>query len=367
MKEKNGITTVKSKTIINSKQLFFLLILFYPTLSFSQNNQIDSVIKAIYFEKDTIKAVFEWVANNIDYDVEKARFKSKIRAFSHQSDEEKINTALLTKKGVCEDYALIFDNLCKKLGYESYLVDGYTKDLTKIEINFGHAWNVIKIKGKWYCFDPTWSAGSVYQNVFHKAYNDIWFKVPPNEFLFTHVPYDPIWQLTEHPVIAKTNNVNLPISDYFNFEDSISAYKDAKSIKFSQNLINRITKYSDSNDIVSQYIEFLTDNLNVEKYNFGIEKFNRAITIYNSYLFAKSNRFQNPKLSDSEIQDLLDTIKKEIDESKIIVNTSKDKGNIKIVQEINQMINNVEKENAFFQKYKKMKSPFKRFLYRYPF
>ena len=238
---------------------FIFIVIFYPRISFSQSNKIDSIIKEISFEKDTIQAVFEWVANNIDYDVERVQFMSRSRtlSFLHQSDEEKMNTALLTKKGVCEDYALIFNSLCQKLGYESYLVDGYSKDFTTIEANLGHVWNAIKINGRWYCFDPTWAAGGISQNVFHKKYDDNWFKVPPDEFIFTHVPYDPIWQLTEHPVIAKTNNINLPISDYFNFEDSISTYKEPKSFKFSQNLINRITKYSDSNDNVNQYIEFL--------------------------------------------------------------------------------------------------------------
>ena len=344
------------------------LILFFSTTAFSQSSKIDSVIKRIPLKRDTIQSIFEWVAHNIDYDVEKSQSMSirSVPFFLHQSNEEKINGTLLTKKGVCEDYALIFNSICQKLGYQSYVVEGYTKDITKIETDAGHAWNVVKIKEKWYCFDPTWAAGGVSQNIFHKDYNDIWFKVPPNEFIFTHVPYDPIWQLTEHPVIAKTNNINLPISGYFNFEDSISTYKDTKSIEFFQKLINRIVKYSDSNDNVTQYIKFLTDNLNVEKYNFGIEKLNHAVTVYNSYLFAKNNKFQNPKLSDSEIQDLLGTIKKDIDESQIIFgsvdyrNFKKEK---KAVQEINEMNENLEKEVLFFQKYKKKKSLFRKFLY----
>ncbi len=345
--------------------ILFIILCSYAT--FSQTTKIDNVISEIQFKNDTIQAVFEWVANNIEYDTEQLRFNRTIRSFSFQSDEEKVKKTLLTKKGICEDYALVFNNLCRKLGYESYLVGGYTKDLTKIEIREGHAWNVIKIKGKWYCFDPTWSAGGINQNIFYKKFNDSWFKVPPNEFIYTHVPYDPIWQLTEHPVIAKTNNINLPINDYFSFEDSISTYSDSKSIKFQQNLINRIVKYSDTNDNVKQYVKFLKEDLNSNKYNIGIEKLNNAVNIFNSYVFCKNNGFRKPKLKDIEIKDILDSVKKNINESKNIFESLElsnltEKTNILL--QINEMSKKLDEEFIFFRKYMKLKSPFKQFDFK---
>ena len=63
--------------------------------------------------------------------------------------------------GVCEAYATLFYELAKKSGLDVYYVVGDSKR-EKIEgekksyENVGHAWDLVKVDGKWYHIDCTW-------------------------------------------------------------------------------------------------------------------------------------------------------------------------------------------------------------------
>jgi transglutaminase/protease-like cytokinesis protein 3 len=346
-------------------RLFFTLIIFYPNLLFSQNPKIDSIIHSIPFKQDTIKSVFDWVVNNIEYDMNRYENKTKIRPLFVLNEQEKINNALLKRRGVCEDYALVFNALLRRLGYNSYVVDGYAKDLNKIVNDAGHAWNVIKIKNKWYCFDPTWESNIISDKKPDATFDSIWFKIDPNEFILTHVPYDPIWQLNEYPVIAKTNNLHIPINEYFNFEDSIHLYNEARDILSAQNLIYRVTKYSDKNENVNHYIEILVSNLENSKYNKAIELLNNSVSSFNAYIHYRNKKFQKPKLKDSEIKSLLLSIQKEIDAAKSLLlslSAVNNSGKRDTFQKINELENRVSEEINYVKKNEKMKSSLKVFF-----
>lgn len=70
---------------------------------------------------------------------------------------------LISKTSVCSGYAVIFQELMERLGVDCQYVEGATtvegskKDVTN------HAWNIIKIDGKYYPIDVTWDA-SGYRN-----------------------------------------------------------------------------------------------------------------------------------------------------------------------------------------------------------
>lgn len=81
---------------------------------------------------DKYYAIFDWVATNIKYDDE--------HAYSYEY-------SIVTKKGVCADYAAAYQYLCLLAGLENRIVDN--GDVT-------HEWNVIKTSsGKWYNSDAT--------------------------------------------------------------------------------------------------------------------------------------------------------------------------------------------------------------------
>ena len=55
--------------------------------------------------------------------------------------------ALVTNKAVCQGYALALADLCRRVGIECYVVT--SEDMW-------HAWNLVKLDGKWYHMDATW-------------------------------------------------------------------------------------------------------------------------------------------------------------------------------------------------------------------
>ncbi|MCU0323716.1 MAG: hypothetical protein MUF45_00480 [Spirosomaceae bacterium] len=339
------------KTLTVRGLIVYLMLI--PFSSHSQNTPIDNILKSISFKQDTIQSLFEWVAKTITYDVKRSKNLNNISSYIILSENEKIEKVLTDSLGVCEDYALVFNSLCRKLGYESYIVDGYVKNLTKIDVDFGHAWNVVKINGKWYCFDPTWSAGSVLQNTFHKEYNDGWFKVPPSEFIFTHVPYDPIWQLQEHPVIAEVKNINIPLNEYFNFEDSITTYSSNYMTLSIEKTISRIKRYASKNEIVFRYISYLEKKHSEDQYNVAVNLYNICASSFNTYINYRNHAFKKVKSKKTDLLNLLNTINLDLKKCKKLISNEIIEGQylIKQICELNQK---VEREVLTLNKPKKL-------------
>lgn len=106
------------------------------------NNSIDSIISSLKLNgKSTykkIKAIYNYVTSHVKYD------KSHTYYFA--------NEALAKKKATCQGYALLFYRLCRESGVPCRIATG-TANGTK------HAWNIVKLNGKWYQCDSCWDAG----------------------------------------------------------------------------------------------------------------------------------------------------------------------------------------------------------------
>jgi len=218
------------------KKLTFLFVLI-AHISTAQSSSLAGIIKQIDFQEDTIKSVFDWVANHIKYDVAKAQEnarngkspqtkKHKTRSAYQQDKLEKV---IRRKKGVCEDYSLLFDAIVSELGYQSYIIRGCTKDKEgKIRGNTGHTWNTVKVNGVWKLYDPTWGAGFIKDKTkFIKRYSIEWYDVSPEEMIKNHLPFDPMWQLSDQPIsykdFEKNENTAQARSPY-DYEALINAY-----------------------------------------------------------------------------------------------------------------------------------------------
>jgi len=60
--------------------------------------------------------------------------------------------------GVCDSMAKTYSLLCNMAGLECIRVTGYAGTATE---KGGHAWNKVKVDGKWYIVDCTWGDGSI--------------------------------------------------------------------------------------------------------------------------------------------------------------------------------------------------------------
>lgn len=118
-------------------------------------------------DRDKAKAVYQFVAEHVAYDVEKAEYDL------FNLDDSALST-LDSGSGVCQDYAFLATALFRAIGMESHYVEGYAGER--------HAWVEVKVDGEWLEMDPTWGAGYVQNGEFVFQYNEDYFD-PDQAFL----------------------------------------------------------------------------------------------------------------------------------------------------------------------------------------
>lgn len=83
-------------------------------------------------------------------------------SFSLPSTAYTSYAALVQKKAVCNGYAALVYDMCREAGVPCRMIVGTA--------NGGlHAWNLIKVNGKWYNADSTWDAGNKTFKYFMKS------------------------------------------------------------------------------------------------------------------------------------------------------------------------------------------------------
>ncbi len=153
-------------------------------------------------DREKCWAIFEWITHNIAYDVESY--------FNNSYGSQKPGNVLKTGRSVCSGFASLFTEMANAVGIEVVTINGYGKgygyrtgdSIKKNETN--HAWNAVKIDGEWRLIDSTWGGGHVdgnQQYVFN--FDPFYFCTPPQQFIYSHFPEDPNWQLLDLPKTLK--------------------------------------------------------------------------------------------------------------------------------------------------------------------
>ena len=135
-------------------------------------------------EKDKARAIFIWLASNIQYDVE-----NMFAINFYETKENKISKTLNTRKGICENYAALFTEIAGGCGIKSFVIEGYTKQNGFADY-IPHAWSAANVDGTWFMFDPTWGSGYINGGKFYKKINNEYFKTPPSTLIKSHIPFD---------------------------------------------------------------------------------------------------------------------------------------------------------------------------------
>lgn len=290
-----------------------LLLLLTSQINFAQSKSVLETINKIEFEADTVESVFFWVADNIKYDVKKMNAVengSISKKHSKFKSEEEYKAYLLEKvikqkKGVCEDYSLLFDALVKELGYESHIVQGYTKDADgKVSRKVGHVWNAVKVNQKWKFYDATWGAGFV-EKKFVKNYNKEWCDTDPKEMIKTHMPFDPMWQLLSNPVSYKAFEKNTETEkrdEEYNFNKLIAQNQKKEMNLQMKDKVSRSLEMGNGIRLIDKWRRRTTKQVGL----YGItsqqdlleetfESSKRAVDLYNLYIKAKNKQFKGKK------------------------------------------------------------------------
>ena len=354
-----------------------LILLLFPLFTYSQdqNEQLDAVISDISYGKDTLRSVFDWVANNISYDVSLLRSDRR-----YSSEKEIVEEAIERRQGVCQHYASLFNAIVQQLGYESYVVSGYTRQNNEINDELSHAWNAVKVQGHWYLFDPTWSSGYVDQEQFLKKYDSIWYRVPPNEFIRTHIPFDPIWQLSNAPLTHQAiqrDIFNAIDTSKFNFTDSIAHYLAESDLDKLRSSARRIRSFGITDFLIEtrltglhQQVQMMLYNQQAAILNRGAAILNTTIADYNQYITAKNRRFKRPKLPDDELRTISVSLNTNIDTAYAIFNTvvATDPSLTKSLNEnrsvAENVMHNIRRETGFLERYLNTWKIFRAFAFR---
>ena len=153
--------------------------------------------KNLKTDLEKVRSIFVWITDNIEYDVKRYR-NPELYIKSNESTNDIIENTLATKMAVCGGYAKLFKTLCDDAGIESVYIEGLSRQY--LESNeektvADHAWNAVKINGKWLLLDTTWASGTVFGNRFEKSFDEYWFLTSPKEFFYSHYPTEQKWTL----------------------------------------------------------------------------------------------------------------------------------------------------------------------------
>lgn len=176
-------------------------------------------------EQEKFRAIYRWVCNNVKSDyklyLETIRMRKKIQtqgyltAWNRRFSATVFRKLLREHKTICSGYAYLVRELALCAGLSCQIVNGYGRTAN---INIGgtgipnHSWNAIKLNGKWYLCDATWSSGSIDgdKGSFLRSFEDAYFLAEPSLFVRDHYPLDTAWILKrEKPTLQEFLNAPL--------------------------------------------------------------------------------------------------------------------------------------------------------------
>ncbi|MEO8412488.1 MAG: transglutaminase domain-containing protein [Ginsengibacter sp.] len=285
-----------------------------PIAQTNTTADIASFIKA-HFDTDEKKvwAIYTWVTANIRYDADSIH-----RVILDEDNYELVSYALRRRKGVCENFAAIFNDICRKSGLLSFMVDGYTSQNGSVDRST-HAWCTVCIDNKWLLYDPTWDAGFAGGYTTPRAH---YFQASPGIFIHSHIPFDPMFQLLNYPITYKEfNSGNLGMNSskpYFNYTDSLNAYEKLNPLNKYIAALSRIQSNGAPNEKVKtkisklkMEIEIIYQDKDSVLYNSAIADYNYAINNFNNFVTYRNNQFK-PAKTNAEIKAIFDGIEKRI-------------------------------------------------------
>lgn len=88
---------------------------------------------------DALAAIYDFICDNIVYDVEKARALASTTGYVPNPDD-----TLADGKGICFDYSSLAAAMLRSIGIPTQIVTG-----TIEEANLYHAWNMVYLDGTW--------------------------------------------------------------------------------------------------------------------------------------------------------------------------------------------------------------------------
>lgn len=227
------------------------LILSFPLICFGILNAQQDVKELTNSIIDTSQTkyvqayqIYNWIITNIEYDI---KSYADLEYFNYTEQE-----ILKKRKGLCDEFSLLFRTMCEKADIEAYNVSTYLKGpgyfSGKPILRAEHVINVFFYDSAWHFVDPTFGSGYIYEDarIYKKILNKIfktpvpkeklkfihnpdsvWFDVPVELLLQKQYPLDPKWFFTDQPYsFSSFENDSIPErTTYSNFLNNIEAIR----------------------------------------------------------------------------------------------------------------------------------------------
>jgi hypothetical protein len=316
---------------------------------------------------DKARAIYYWISHAIVYDVTKMYSTE-----TYTDPQELVDKALKTRRGVCSNYAALFQACCKSVGVQSYIIEGYTRQNDKV-VGIAHAWNAVKINGVFYNIDATWASGFLKGNKYYQQFRDNYFMIPPAEFIKTHMPFDPIWQFLNNPVSHKEfeagNFSNLKKESNYDYSDSIKVQSALSTWDKQARETQRIIASGLTNAMIRNKVMQNQQGIASDVFNKAADSFNKAVEKYNFYIQCKNKQFDNMSMKDDKILELLSSTRQLVESAgQTLAHIKSDNFDLNrsidsMEKSIAGMKKNLDTEDAFAGKYVKTLKPLRLFLF----
>ena len=311
------------------------------------------------------RAIYTWVSRNIKYNVY-ITYTSR----NEEADETKeIQKILSERKGICQDYALLFKALVKEAGMDAYVIDGYNRRDGAL-LPDPHEWCVAKVSGKWYMFDPTWGAGFVENYQFIPSPNHRFCKLLPDTLLKTHMPFDPMFQFRERPLSYEEFDTgvvdeqrSVPV---FYWADTLAPYARQDTLERLVSVRQRMLSNGRSNDLVYYMLELTSNNIRIagyqkilNAYNMAMDLQGKATDAINEFVRYRNKAFE-PLKPDAEIQAMVDVPEELINRADSAINSIRTAPEryrepiLKLRDQIMEVATTVYKHKLFLRQYFKL-------------
>ncbi|MDP4239232.1 MAG: transglutaminase domain-containing protein [Bacteroidota bacterium] len=313
------------------------------------------------------RAIYYWIAHAIRYDITKMNINNTYTNF-----QELVDDVLKNRKGVCANYAALFQACCQSVGVQSYVIDGYTRQNNKV-LFIGHSWNAVKIDNRFYNIDATWAAGFLNGKKYTQQFRDDFFMVPAAEFSRTHMPFDPVWQFLSNPITPKEFDKGdfsgLNKDSGFNYSDSINVLTRLSKLDKLIRENRRIIASGLTNTFIRNQAAYNQQGIVSEKYNLAVDSFNKGVKKFNYYLECKNKQFIHLSMPDDKILELLSSTRELVESAERSLHILKtdnyelSRSMVSLQRSINLIKQNLGQEDKFAARYVKAAKPLRIFLF----
>ncbi len=187
-------------------------------------NLAKALCKTLETDREKARVLFTWVALNIRYDLDAVGKEGPDADSQEEYEAKRVKQAYRKGRGICMDYALLYKQMADAVGLECAFITGHSKG--SVRGGWGsHAWNAVKINGKWELLDATWGSGHVKDDgKFHAVFQPGYFFTPARIFALDHFPEEEKWQCLDTP-ISKNTFKNQAAFSYGDLESDIQDMK----------------------------------------------------------------------------------------------------------------------------------------------